>query len=154
MNIKQIEINPCKLLFGKKFNKKIFKNRYFIDRGSRKLVVCYHTNWAQYRQGEGKFLPENIDANLCDMIIYSFAKLDGDRLEPFEWNDLSTGVSKGMYERTMDLKNQNPNLKISIAVGGWNAGSGKTINQKNLKIKIILFIKIQDHLVKWFKMKG
>lgn len=29
-----------------------------------------------------------------------------------------------MYERTMALKNQNPSLKIMIAVGGWNAGSG------------------------------
>ena len=58
------------------------------------------------------------------MIIYSFAKLEGDRLEPFEWNDLSTSVIKGMYERTLALKSQNPNIKISIAVGGWNAGSG------------------------------
>ena len=62
-----------------------------------KKVVCYHTNWSQYRQGEGKFYPENIDPFLCDIIIYSFAKLEGDRLEPFEWNDLSTSWSKGKY---------------------------------------------------------
>ena len=29
-----------------------------------------------------------------------------------------------MYERTTDLKKINPNLKILIAVGGWNFGSG------------------------------
>ena len=101
---------------------------------SGNLIVCYHTNWAQYRQGDAKFFPENIDPLLCDMIIYSFAKLEGDRLEPFEWNDLSTPWSRGMYERTMDLKKQNRALKILIAVGGWNAGSGITKNFKN-KIK-------------------
>lgn len=40
-------------------------------------VVCYFTNWAWYRQGKGKFLPEDIDADLCSHIIYGFAVLDG-----------------------------------------------------------------------------
>ena len=42
----------------------------------------------------------------------------------YEWNDESTEWSKGMFERTMELKEQNPKLKILIAIGGWNAGSG------------------------------
>ncbi|CAF0748267.1 unnamed protein product, partial [Brachionus calyciflorus] len=102
-------------------------NNQFIDSpnlGSKKLIVCYHTNWAQYRVGDGKFVPENIEPNLCDIIIYSFAKLSGDKLEPFEWNDLSTSWSSGMYEKTKNLKKLNPSLKILIAVGGWNVGSG------------------------------
>lgn len=64
------------------------------------------------------------------MIIYAFAKLEGDKIVPFEWNDLSTSWLPGMYDRTINLKNQNPNIKISIAIGGWNAGSGK----KQIKI--------------------
>ena len=39
-------------------------------------VICYFTNWAGYRQGEGKFKPEDIDANMCTHIIYGFATLD------------------------------------------------------------------------------
>lgn len=39
-------------------------------------VVCYFTNWAWYRQGKGKYLPEDIDSDLCTHIIYGFAVLD------------------------------------------------------------------------------
>lgn len=88
-------------------------------------MVCYYTNWAQYRSTAGKYLPEDIDPNLCTHVIYSFAKLDAQHeLAPYEWNDESTGWSKGMYERTMDLKSINPDLKVLLAVGGWTHGSG------------------------------
>ena len=58
--------------------------------------VCYYTYWAQYRTGPAKFLPENDDPSLCTHIIYSFAKLIGNKLAAYEWNDESTGWSKGM----------------------------------------------------------
>lgn len=87
-----------------------------------KRVVCYYTNWSQYRDGAAKFFPENIDPNLCTNIIYAFAKLENNQLAPFEWNDDSTDWSKGLYARAMDLKLKNPSLKISLAVGGWNMG--------------------------------
>jgi GH18 family chitinase len=82
-------------------------------------LVCYYTNWAQYRSSEAKFLPENIDPFLCTHIIYAFAKLDtNSQLAPFEWNDQSTLQTKGMYQRVTDLKKTNPNLKILLSVGG------------------------------------
>lgn len=63
---------------------------------SDKRVVCYYTNWAQYRGEGAKFYPENIDANLCTHIIYSFAKLDASsQLAAFEWNDESQSWAKG-----------------------------------------------------------
>ncbi|XP_076441133.1 acidic mammalian chitinase-like [Babylonia areolata] len=90
---------------------------------SCKKIVCYHTNWSQYRPGAGKFFPENIDPSLCTHIVYAFAKMTGNHLAPFEWNDDSTDWSKGMYERFQKLKERNPNLKTLLAVGGWNMGS-------------------------------
>lgn len=58
--------------------------------------VCYYTNWAQYRPNEGKYFPEDIDPSLCTHIVYAFAKLNGNRLEAFEWNDESTDWMRGM----------------------------------------------------------
>jgi chitinase len=67
----------------------------------------------------GRFVPENVDPFLCTHIIYAFAKLDESGvLQPFEWNDESTEWSRGMFDRMMDLKKKNPNLKISLAAGG------------------------------------
>jgi len=85
--------------------------------------VCYYTNWAQYRNSKGKFVPEDVDPNLCTHVIYAFAKIVGTDVVAFEWNDESTAWSKGMYERMMNLKTQNPNLKIMLGVGGWNMAS-------------------------------
>ena len=58
--------------------------------------VCYHTNWSQYRPDGGKFFPEDIDASLCDYVMYSFATMTGNRLSAYEWNDESTDWMKGM----------------------------------------------------------
>lgn len=43
-------------------------------------VVCYFTNWAWYRQGIGRYLPETIDERLCTHIVYGFAVLDYENL--------------------------------------------------------------------------
>lgn len=54
-------------------------------------IVCYFTNWAWYRQGDGKYLPEDIDADLCTHIVYGFAVLDYENLivKPHDsWADM------------------------------------------------------------------
>ena len=90
--------------------------------------MCYYTNWSQYRPGAGKFTPENIDPFLCTHVIFAFAKLESGRLAAFEWNDLNTDWSVGMYQKTIDLKQRNPRLKVLIAVGGWNMASTEFSN--------------------------
>ena len=73
-------------------------------------------------------MPENIDATLCTHIIYAFAKVVDDHLEPYEWNDQDTAWSKGLYSKVIDLKAKNPTLKVLIGVGGWNHGPGNFSN--------------------------
>lgn len=85
--------------------------------------VCYYTNWAQYRPREMKFYPENIDPSLCTHLVYAFAKLNGNKLMAYEWNDDSTDWSTGMYERFNNIKTENPEIKTLLAVGGWNMAS-------------------------------
>lgn len=43
-------------------------------------VVCYFTNWAWYRPGDGKYKPEDIDYSLCTHIVYGFAILNPSKL--------------------------------------------------------------------------
>lgn len=49
--------------------------------------MCYYTNWAGYRSGDGKFSVDDIDPNLCTHLIYSFAKVQGNGLAMTEGND-------------------------------------------------------------------
>ncbi|XP_035512667.1 acidic mammalian chitinase-like [Morone saxatilis] len=83
-------------------------------------LVCYFTNWSQYRPGNGKFMPLNIDPNLCTHLIYAFAGInEANELVTIEWND------DQLYADFNGLKQRNPNLKTLLAVGGWNFGTQK-----------------------------
>lgn len=81
-------------------------------------VLCYMSNWAFYRKGDGHFVPEQIDPMLCSVIIYSFASLDPDHLtiRDFDsWVDLENQY----YRRVISL-----GVPVLIALGGWTDSSG------------------------------
>ncbi|MCQ7842149.1 glycosyl hydrolase family 18 protein, partial [Salmonella enterica] len=80
-------------------------------------VVCYFTNWAQYRPGLGSFKPNNIDPCLCTHLIYAFAGMQNNEITTLEWND------ETLYKEFNGLKNKNSNLKTLLAIGGWNFGT-------------------------------
>ncbi|XP_072305201.1 acidic mammalian chitinase-like [Eucyclogobius newberryi] len=80
-------------------------------------LVCYFTNWSQYRPAAGRFTPENVDPHLCTHLIYAFSILQSNQLTTYEWND------EVLYKQFNGLKNKNPELKTLLAVGGWNFGS-------------------------------
>lgn len=88
-------------------------------------VVCYYTNWSQYRPKVGKFIPEDIPADLCTHIIYAFGWLKKGKLSSFESNDETKDGVPGLYDRIMTLKKANPKLKILLAIGGWSFGTQK-----------------------------
>jgi len=80
-------------------------------------IVCYYTNWAQYRPEGGVFWPEDVDPTLCTHMIFSFGTIKNGELATFEPND------EEVIGRLMDLKKINANLKFLFAIGGWNAAS-------------------------------
>lgn len=84
-------------------------------------VVCYFTNWAWYRPGVGKFLPENIDPELCTHIVYGFAVLNRDSLTMVP-HDSWADIDNRFYERVVEFKQKG--IKVSVAIGGWNDSAG------------------------------
>ncbi|XP_063216325.1 probable chitinase 10 [Bacillus rossius redtenbacheri] len=88
-------------------------------------VVCYYTNWSQYRLKHGKFLPEDIEPDLCTHVIFAFGWLKKGKMSSFETNDETKEGKPGLYDRIMALKKANPKLKILLAIGGWSFGTQK-----------------------------
>ncbi|XP_056256554.1 chitinase-3-like protein 1 [Seriola aureovittata] len=83
-------------------------------------MVCYFTNWSQYRPGTGKFTPQNVDPFMCTHLIYAFSIINNkNELVTYEWND------ETLYKTFNGLKSKNPGLKTLLAVGGWNFGSAQ-----------------------------
>ncbi|XP_053687181.1 probable chitinase 2 [Sabethes cyaneus] len=87
-------------------------------------VVCYFASWSVYREGAGAFNISYIIPSYCTHLVYTFAGLNlaggVDSLDYY--NDIN--VNKG-YAKIVELKEENPCLKVILAVGGWNEGSEK-----------------------------
>lgn len=106
------------------------------DRNKKKyMVVCYLGSWANYRQGEGKFLIEDIDPQLCTHLIYGFAKLGpNNEIAAYDpYLDLKENWGLGAFARFNNLKQKNPELTTILAIGGWNEGSTKYSNMAKQK---------------------
>uniref|UniRef100_A0A4X2L7J7 Chitinase-3-like protein 1 n=1 Tax=Vombatus ursinus TaxID=29139 RepID=A0A4X2L7J7_VOMUR len=89
----------------------LFSSPLFL--GCAYKLVCYYTSWSQYRDGDASCLPDDIDANLCTHIIYSFANISNNQIDTWEWNDVT------LYETLNELKQRNTKLKTLLSVGGW-----------------------------------
>ncbi|KAL4601591.1 acidic mammalian chitinase-like [Arapaima gigas] len=62
-------------------------------------LVCYFTNWSQYRPGNGKFVPDHVDPFLCTHVVYALATISNtNQIAPIEWNDVT------LYKSLNDLK--------------------------------------------------
>ncbi|CRK99605.1 CLUMA_CG012917, isoform A [Clunio marinus] len=81
--------------------------------------------WLQlsHKLGDGLFHIDKADPFLCTHLIYTFAGLDinGHIISLDSDND----IRDRNYYKALELREQNPCLKVLIAIGGWNEGSEK-----------------------------
>ncbi|XP_067387545.1 acidic mammalian chitinase-like [Emydura macquarii macquarii] len=90
-----------------------------VQLGSAYKLVCYFTNWSQYRPEPAKYTPGNVDPFLCTHLIYAFAGMDSHKITTVEWND------ETLYQQLNALKEKNPKLVTLLAVGGGTFGTQK-----------------------------
>lgn len=84
-------------------------------------MVCYFTNWAWYRPGDGKYTPDDINTDLCTHIAYGFAVLNGESLI-IRTHDSWADIDNRFYERVAAVKAKG--VKVVLALGGWNDSLG------------------------------
>ena len=130
------------------------------ENSEEKFNVCYFSSWARYRVGDGAFVPNDIDPNLCTHVIYCFALMDNVTFElkaEDPWGDLPPTEAGGHYDGygdTVRLKERNPDLKVLLATGGWNAGSGRYSDMAMTKESRATFIQSTVQFVLRYQFDG
>ncbi|XP_049850793.1 probable chitinase 2 [Schistocerca gregaria] len=126
-----------------------------------KGTACYVGTWANYRDGNGKFnTSEHLNIDICDHIIYTFVGIRGDTGEVIsldDWLDYGTGSGgtglRGFLNFT-DLKKKNPNLRTSLAIGGWRQCSLNYSIVSNDPVKRRKFIDTAVGFLKEYNFDG
>lgn len=80
------------------------------------------TNWAWHRLDQGKYVPENINPDLCTHIVFAFAALDPENLIIKASNPYTDIETILLYKRVTILRENG--VKVLIALGGLSDSVG------------------------------
>ncbi|AWP10329.1 putative acidic mammalian chitinase-like [Scophthalmus maximus] len=112
-------------------------------------LVCYYTSWSNYRTGEGKLTPSDVDPFQCTHLIFAFASINYDNeLIPGDQRDIES------YKTFNGLKDRNPDLKTLLAVGGQTFCKSQFRSMASTKAKRDRFIKSSIQLLRNYGFDG
>ena len=107
-----------RLLLHQLVSSSVLASRSHLSNSAMCVCVCVCVcGRSQYRPKAGKFVPEDIQPDLCTHIIFAFGWIKKGKISSLEANDETKDGKTGLYERIMDLKKVNPSLKILLAIG-------------------------------------
>uniref|UniRef100_A0A7E4UPC9 Chitin-binding type-2 domain-containing protein n=1 Tax=Panagrellus redivivus TaxID=6233 RepID=A0A7E4UPC9_PANRE len=126
--------------------------------GAAELIMpCYITNFAQYRPGIGRYVPENYQAGLCTHVFFGFGTIEpenGTAIASDPAIDLTYNNIPGFYGRINNLKAKQPGLKTVLSFGGPVTPAWKFIRMATDATRRANFIATALNLVKTYGFNG
>lgn len=105
---------------------------------SLRIFNAYYPNWGQYRPAPYTYLPENVTniVGRLDHLIYAYADFD-----PFSYAVHFTDANDTNHiQRLMKIKQDHPQLKILISIGGDSFASSRFSDLVSSEVKRSTFI--------------
>ncbi|OQR75642.1 endochitinase-like [Tropilaelaps mercedesae] len=138
------------LLAGAVHSAAVDKSKLYGQIQDRGKVVCYYQTWAYNRPTPYTYDIEDIPAELCTHLVYSFVGLSNKTWELVSI-DPKLDFEKNGFKRFNDLKKKHSNLTTILAVGGWDEGGQKYSEMVGSKERRATFV---QSAVKWVKDHG